>query len=665
MASIMSRPDYSSVGTEKKDRLSVHLPKETLFTSIMTATQGFHFDPETARMARNVNMWLSSDDESSTRPSSVSEESVRSFETARQHAPIKNPKDNPVLDSLRGSFRRSLRGSVRGSMLIYDDMRPRPITESTEKLHTPADGSINGDPPTEDTTRHDGQDYPKGMKLFLITLALCLAVFVMALDNSIIATAIPRITDDFHSLGDVGWYGSAYMLTGASLQLFFGKFYTFWSIKWTFLTVVGIFEVGSLICGAAPNSITLIIGRAIAGVGSAGIFAGALTILAYSVPLTRRPVYTGLVSGMYGISSVAGPLLGGVFTDQVSWRWCFYINLPIGAITVVVIAIFFPDPQRNIEPVPWRVRLWQMDPIGTSIFMPAIVCLLLALQWGGIDYPWDNARITSLLMLAAVLLMLFVYVQYKMQDNATVPPRIIRKRTVWAGSFFAFNTGACFLTSIYFLPIWFQAVQGASAISSGVRNLPMLLGLVLFSILSGAAVSLWGFYTPFMIAGSGLMAIGFGLVTTFTPDTKAASWIGYQLMAGIGVGISMQQPLIAVQVVCDMADIPTGTAMIIFVQTLGGALFISASQTVFTNKLIENVIKYVPDLDPQVVLISGATNIRDTIRAEWLDGVILAYNGALTTSFYVGAATASATIVGAAFMEWRNIRGKNIEMTVA
>ena len=181
MASIMSRPDYSSVDTEKKDRLSAHLPKDSLLSSIMTASQGFHFDPETARMARNANLWLSSDDESSTRPSSVSEESIRSFATARQHVPIKNPRDNPVLGSIRGSLRRSLRGSMRGSMLIYDDMRPRPITESTEKLHTPADGSMDEDPPKEDTTRHDGQEYPKGMKLYLITLALCLAVFVMAL----------------------------------------------------------------------------------------------------------------------------------------------------------------------------------------------------------------------------------------------------------------------------------------------------------------------------------------------------------------------------------------------------------------------------------------------------------------------------------------------------
>ena len=167
------------------------------------------------------------------------------------------------------------------------------------------------------------KDYPSGAKLGVITLALCLAVFLVALDNTIIATAIPRITDQFHALDDVGWYASAYLLTTCSFQLLFGKFYTFFSIKWVFLFSIGIFELGSLVCGAAPNSVALIIGRAIAGLGSAGIFSGALIIVAYSVPLAKRPVYTGIIGGMYGIASVAGPLLGGAFTDKVTWRFVY------------------------------------------------------------------------------------------------------------------------------------------------------------------------------------------------------------------------------------------------------------------------------------------------------------------------------------------------------
>ncbi|KAJ0363811.1 hypothetical protein COL154_005380 [Colletotrichum chrysophilum] len=478
------------------------------------------------------------------------------------------------------------------------------------------------------------------MKLGLIVLALCLSVFVMALDNSIIATAIPRITDEFNSLNDVGWYGSAYLLTTASFMLLFGKLFTFFSIKWFYLLAIALFELGSLICGTAPSSIALIVGRAIAGIGGAGIYVGSLIILTYSVPLEKRPIYTSFMQM--------------IFADKTK-----------GAVTVLVILIFFPDPVRKVTKEGWRTRLIQMDPIGNLLFMPAIICLLLALHWGGVTYSWNSSRIIALLFIFGTAMTSFIYIQYRNQDNATVPPRIFRKRSVWSSAFYAFNLGAAFLLSVYFLPIWFQSVKGASAVNSGVMNLPMLGGVVIFSLVAGALVTLWGYYTPWMILGSMLMAIGYGLISTFKPDTPAGLWIGFQIIAGTGVGFGMQQPLMAVQVVLDAADVPTGTAIIIFSQTIGGAIFVAIGQMAFTNKLVDSVREYVPGIDPATVIASGVTAVRENLTPELLHGIAYAYSDALAQAFLVSAVTASVTIVGALFVEWKSVKGKDVRASIA
>ncbi|ESZ95339.1 DHA14-like major facilitator [Sclerotinia borealis F-4128] len=512
-------------------------------------------------------------------------------------------------------------------------------------------------------TSADGVEYPTGLKLQLISLALCLSVFLMALDNSIIATAIPKITDQFHSLADVGWYGSAYLLTTASFQLLFGKFYSYFSIKWVYLVAIAIFELGSLICGVAPNSVTLIVGRAIAGLGSAGIFSGALIIVAYSVPLVKRPMYTGLIGAMYGIASVAGPLLGGVFTDKATWRWCFLINLPIGAVTVLVILVFFKAPDREaIADLPWSERIKEFDLLGTAFFIPAIICLLLALQWGGTKYPWGNGRIIALFVLFGLLIGIFIAIQFWKGDSATVPPSMMKKRSMWSAAWFSFCLGSYFLLLIYYLPLWFQAVKGDSAVKSGISNIPMVLTLVIVSIISGIGVTTIGYYAPLMIISSVLASIGIGLLTTFKPDTNHSAWIGYQCLAGIGIGFGMQQPLIAVQTILNISQVPTGTSVIIFCQTLGGALFVSIGQNVFTNKLSQNLAHYVPDLNPAVVLSTGATSIQQNIDPEFLAGVTISYNDALTQSFLVAAVMAALTIIGSLAIEWKSVKGKNIEM---
>ncbi|OAQ59416.2 MFS toxin efflux pump [Pochonia chlamydosporia 170] len=654
-------------------RLSVKLPKSTLKSSLETSSRYFLEDRETHAMAHSIKTWLSEDEtQLSTGHTSFCSD-LKSLEKSFV-ADLKSLDKPPTRPRPNSMVRNSIRDSVRGSILLgavrYEDMVPGATPRQGgefEKLQLQQSRqSQYGDAGIDTSSiREDGEEYATGVRLALIIVALCFAVFVMALDNSIIATAIPRITDEFRSLPDVGWYGSAYMLTGSSFQLLFGKFYTFWSIKWVFLSTIGIFELGSLVCAVAPNSMTLVIGRAVAGMGSAGILAGALTILAYTVPLEKRPFYSGIIGSMWGISSVAGPLLGGVFTDTLTWRWCFYINLPVGAVSVGVITFFFPDPKRKLTPMTWKQRFWQIDPVGTITFLPAVICLLLALHWGGSTYAWDNSRVTSLLMLAVVLFLVFLYVQWRLQDNATVPPRIFKKRTVWASSLFEFFIGACFLLAMYFLPIWFQAVKGASAVTSGIMSIPMLVSVAICTVGSGAIVNLWGYYMPFIIGGAILMPIGFGLMSTLKVDSSAAAWIGFQIIAGAGVGMGMQQPLIAVQVVLDMADVPTGTSLIVLMQSLGGALFVAAGQTVFTNRLEYFAQQYAPQVDQQAVIEAGATRIRQVFTEETLGAIIRAFNSALTNCFWVSTATASAAILGAVFIEWKSVKGKKIDMSAA
>ena len=326
------------------------------------------------------------------------------------------------------------------------------------------------------------------------------------------------------------------------------------------------------------------------------------------------------------------------------------------------ILVFFHSPARKLEAsIGWQKRIVQFDPYGTVVFIPGIICLLLALQWGGSKYEWGNWRIILLLVFFGVLISLFIVVQCWKKDNATVPPRILKQRSMACVSWFAIMLGGSFFVFVYYLPIWFQAIKGVSATKSGIMNLPMILGLVVMSIASGGAITAIGYYTPAFYASSVLMSVGAGLLTTFETTTGHSKWIGYQIIYGFGVGFGMQQPLIAAQTVMHLDDVPIATSVIIFAQTLGGALFISVAQNVFSNRLVAGLKDVVPGLDPTLVLNVGATSLKDAIPAKFINGVQVAYNSALTQTWYVSVALACLTVIGTAGVEWKNIKGKKSE----
>ncbi|KAF3911401.1 hypothetical protein ABW20_dc0102701 [Dactylellina cionopaga] len=358
--------------------------------------------------------------------------------------------------------------------------------------------------------------------------------------------------------------------------------------------------------------------------------------------------------------------LGGAFTDakNLTWRWCFWINLPIGAVAFAGVLFFFKNPVRKENSdLTVKERIAKIDLLGAFFLICAIVCLLLALQWGGFKYHWNNSKVWGCIIGFGLLIIIFIYIQFREQDNATIPPRIfLKNRTVLSSCTFNSFLSMAIYAHIYFLPFYFQAVRGTSAVQSGIRCIPYLISVTVASIIVGGSVTVIGYYTPFMWASAAIFTVGAGLLHTLTVDSSSGKWIGYQIVAGFGAGMGIQIPFVAVQVVLSSKDMPVGNALAIFFNSLGGAISISIAQNIFSNTLLQELPKLAPNVDPAAVVFAGATGIRTVVSAADLPGVILSYNNAIVTCFILPIAVGGIAFLCSWGMEMKSVKGKKIEM---
>ncbi|KAK7048583.1 major facilitator transporter-like protein [Favolaschia claudopus] len=529
---------------------------------------------------------------------------------------------------------------------------------SQQSLHTP--GSIYPSQATFMTgTEHAEKDLARdehlltGVRLALVFTAMLLSLLLIALDETILAVALPSLSSDFNSFDLQGWISASFPLAQTVFTLFYGQLLPIFPAKWILASSITFFEAGSLICAIAHSAEQVVAGRIVSGFGAAGMYVSMIQIISQATRLEDRPRLFGLFGAVFGLSSVVGPLIGGAFTDNASltWRWCFYLNLPVGGVSVLGVMFLVKavpplgsDPRKRTMSHIIQQTL-ALDYFGTVLIAGALTSLQLALQWGGTLKPWGDKAVIISFVFFGVLSAVYVVWEIYLGDRAMTPTEIFKSRSIWAILVYSFlGRFALFLYSFY-LPLFYQAVHHHTATKSGLDLLPFMLAIIILVIISGQIVGMTGRYWPWLLAGPVLLAVGAGLLYTVNQSTPNSHIIGFQILSGAGVGLGLQNIILAIQTEFDDAPHILGqaTSMVSFSQFFGGTVVLGMAQPILSAELDKFLAKYAPEA-PALVIKMNPVAIY-SLPAEMIPNVLKAYSSALDVVFMLGVPCAGISLL--------------------
>ncbi|HEX3707221.1 MAG TPA: MDR family MFS transporter [Mycobacteriales bacterium] len=414
----------------------------------------------------------------------------------------------------------------------------------------------------------------------LVFVGLMLGMFLAALDQTVVATALPTIVGDLGGLNHLSWVVTSYILASTVTVPLWGKLGDLYGRKGFFQAAIVIFLIGSALSGAAQNLDQLIAFRAIQGLGAGGLIVGAQAIIGDVVPPRDRGRYTGLIGSAFAVASVAGPLIGGFFTDSLTWRWVFYINLPIGAIALVAVAAFLHGDTTRVD--------HKIDYLGAGVLSLAVTSLILMLTWGGVNYAWGSATIVGLGLGSLILFAIFVRIEQQAEEP--IVPLHLFGNQVFRTSFLTGGTvGFSMFGALTFLPLFLQVVHGASATISGLEMAPIMAFVLVMSIYSGRRITATGTYRRFPIAGTILMATAIYLFSHLTATTPFWETAIFMAVMGTGLGMTMQVLLLVAQNSVEYAELGVATSLAAFGRSIGGAIGTAVFGTIFTSRLAHNL----------------------------------------------------------------------------